>query len=64
VTDYLIPVTMRGSAVIGWHASGLSTRMERSWLRSVFRHLPPGMRRRLVSTMLVHREYAGRVKRL
>jgi len=64
VTDYLIPVTLRGSAIIQWHASGLSTLAERDWLKVVYRCLPRRVQQRLNATLLAHREYAGQVKRI
>lgn len=64
ITDYLIPMSVRGAAIVRWHASGLSARIERSWLRTAFHHLPGIVRRRLNATLLEHREYSGRVERL
>ena len=64
VTDYLVPLTLRGAAIIRWHASGLSTLAEKDWLKHVYRCLPRGVRRRLNAALLAHREYAGQMKRL
>lgn len=64
VTDYLIPATLRGTALIRWHASGLSTLAEQDWLKSTYRYLPKSVRQRLVAALMTHREYAGQVKRI
>jgi CelD/BcsL family acetyltransferase involved in cellulose biosynthesis len=64
VTDYLIPITLRGMAIIRWHASGLSEQVEKGWLRAVYRCLPRGVQQRINAALLAHREYAGRMERL
>jgi len=64
VTDYLIPVTLRGSAMIAWHASGLSALLKTKWVKVLYRYLPRRVRQRLYAALLMYGEYAGQVKRL
>lgn len=64
VTDYVLPVTLRGLVKVKLSASGASILADKKWLKTVSQCLPDEFRRSISRTLYAYREYTGRLDKL
>lgn len=64
VMDFIIPRTLRGSAIVQWNTSVGPILLEKEWIKRVYRSLPVGLRQRLGQYLYTYREYAGLLKKI
>jgi CelD/BcsL family acetyltransferase involved in cellulose biosynthesis len=64
ITDYILPVTLRGSAMTRLTASVLPAFSDKEWLHTVSRWLPDELRRNTIQFLYACLRYSGRLEKL
>ncbi len=62
VADYFVPLSIVGSGLVAWHASGIVNWLQGGPAHRAYGKLPAAIRRPITRRLLAHHEYAGRLQ--